>query len=166
MFIFASSAAPQADFKNIILNELGYEECKQGCPLCEVYFDKMCIFGQCSFINRSCLKYGYSEWAELVTENHISFKKLASKFYQELKKKCKEYLKGELKMTQEKNCVDNGTYNKTSNEGDHDGAEIARVLLDIKTHKEAESILSREYNMQEYRNPFPILRMEKEKQEP
>ena len=40
-------------------------------------------------------------------------------------------------MTQEKNRVDNGTYNKTSNEGDHDGAEIARVLLD-KTPIEAD----------------------------
>ena len=62
---------------------------------------------------------------------------------------------------QEKNRVDNGTYNKTADADYYDGAEIARVLLDIKTHKEAESILSREYNIQEYRK-----RMEKEKQEP
>ena len=89
--------ASPTDLKNRILKELGYKECLKGCPLCDVYFNKMCIFGECTFNNKPCLKSDYSEWAEFVVGNHISSKKLANKFYQELKRRTKNH-------TRKKSC--------------------------------------------------------------
>lgn len=78
----------QSNFKNSILEELGYNHCKSGCPFCEEYYiNNNCNDCPISFGERlNCAyKTPYGDWSSIITTCYIHRQEFAKDFYEWLK---------------------------------------------------------------------------------
>ncbi len=72
----------KSDYKNSVLNKLGYKNCRHGCPLCEMFYNiKKCLDCPLEGIGLGCYneKYHYTYWEHSPTTEN------ARLFYEELK---------------------------------------------------------------------------------
>ena len=67
-------------FKNIILHDLGYPKCENGCPFCEFFNDIGCVKCPLTLEFYGCLKPDcpYSAWSDAGGHDQ----KLAKRFYE------------------------------------------------------------------------------------
>jgi len=85
-------------FKNSILNELGIESKKHGCPFCEEYYGTAnCPLGSCLGSSISCYNTPYGDW-----EKDVHNQQKAKVFYEYLLELYKKELRDEEKLEAEK----------------------------------------------------------------